>query len=84
MPKAPEDPQSRGVGYIKGRLGSPRWQLVSLCVCELGLQAQVTHADTGHLPGPPHPWGGWCGAGEPCAAQRGLGGPFRSGELGQA
>lgn len=38
MPKAPEDPQSRGVGRIKGRLGSPRWQLLSLCECEFGLQ----------------------------------------------
>ena len=82
MPKAPEDPQSWGVGCIKGRLSSPRWQLLSLCECEFGLQRHTQ--TTGHLPGPPHPWGGWRGAGATCAAQCVLGSPFQPGELGQA
>lgn len=82
MPKAPEDPQSWGVGCIKGKLGSPRRRLLSLYECEFGLQRHTQ--TTGHLPGPPHPWGGCHGAGDTCAAQCVLGGPFQPGELGQA
>ena len=63
MPKAAEDPRSRGVGCIKGRLGLPRWQWVSLCECELGLQrltqtqgtcqAQPIHGEGGVVLGSP-------------------------------